>query len=206
MQQIPSKQHSFYIPTIEDSFESFDISIFNRNKTKGDVFREKIEEKYFYKVKYSGGFGEAVYYDNSPFKISKLFYSNGNIESKWIEFNNGTNGKEKGIWYEYDKEGKLTKTENFDEGYAFTWDDVLNYCVTNNIEITLGYKPASGFNTSIERFYSKDFKKNIWKITYPDPTGVGTGKGFPLEVKILDGNTGKVLDTQKGGVLEPREN
>ena len=78
--------------------------------------------------------------------------------------------------------------------------------MSNNRPIALGYQPTSTDNTSIERLYSKEFKRNIWKITYADPTGVGFSKGFPMEAKLLDGNTSKVLDTQKGGVLEPREN
>ncbi|GGX19180.1 hypothetical protein GCM10007384_20650 [Aquimarina muelleri] len=207
MQQMPIQQHQFYIPTIKDTHEKFDIDRFQKNvKNERTIIEENntiIEQIYF------GGLlshKEIIYYKNSPFRIIKLFYNNGNIQRKSVFFNYGNKGIEKGIWYEYDKEGKLIKETNYDEGYAFTWDDVLNYCVSNNIPITLGYQTTSTYDTSIERMHSKEFKRNVWKITYPDPTGVGTGKGFPLEVKILDGNTGKVLDTQKGGVLEPREN
>ncbi|MCG8849589.1 hypothetical protein, partial [Tenacibaculum finnmarkense] len=82
----------------------------------------------------------------------------------------------------------------------------LNYCVTNNIPITLGYNREGGHHTSIQKEESEEFKRKVWAITYMDTTGVGIGKGLPLEAKILDGNTGKVLKTEKGGLLEPREN
>ncbi len=199
--QMPQKEHNFHIPTIDNSFEIFNIEDFKENQVNG---RRIIEDDSLTIEQFSTQ--EVLFFKNSPFCVLKSYSSNGEIKYKGVLFNEGSIGNEKGIWYDYDKEGKLTKETNYDEGYAFTWDDVLNYCVSNKIPITLGYKPTSTYNTSIERMYSKEFKRNIWKITYPDSTGVGIGKGFPMEAKLLDGNTGKVLDTQKGGVLEPREN
>ncbi|MCD8418600.1 hypothetical protein J2Q11_13110 [Tenacibaculum finnmarkense genomovar finnmarkense] len=201
---MPQKQHNFYIPTIDNSFETFKLEEYNKENENGFSLR-KNQNKTILRV---GGntYSEGIYFDNSPFNISKNFYDNGNIESKWISFNHGSRYVEKGIWYDYDREGRLIKTIDYDKGYAFTWEDVLNYCVTNNIPITLGYNREGGHHTSIQKEESEEFKRKVWAITYMDTTGVGIGKGLPLEAKILDGNTGKVLKTEKGGLLEPREN
>lgn len=201
---MPQKKHKFYIPTIDDSFEIFKLEEFNNNKIRLKSIRE-IDGITIVRVG-SDTHSEGVYFNNSPFNISKKFYDNGNIRSKWISFNHGSGYVEKGIWYDYDREGRLIKTTNYDKGYAFTWEDVLNYCVTNSIPITLGYNREGGHHTSIQKEESEEFKRKVWAITYIDTTGVGIGKGLPLEAKILDGNTGKVLKTEKGGLLEPREN
>ncbi|SOS55911.1 conserved hypothetical protein [Tenacibaculum finnmarkense] len=199
---MPQKQHNFYIPTIDGSFEAFDIETFEKNPTR----IINLEDKTIDRTSSVTSFQEVIYFSNSPFSILKAYYLNGISKMKGVLFNHGSLGIQKGIWYEYDQKGNLINEKNFEEGYTFTWEDVLNYCVTNNIPITLGYQPTSTYDTSIKKMYSKEFKRNVWKIIYPDTTGVGIGQGFPMEVKVLDGNSGKVLATQKGGVLEPCEN
>ena len=60
----------------------------------------------------------------SYFTLFKQFYwRNGNIHLKGLQWN-----FRKGIWYEFDMDGNLVGQTDYDAPYAFTWEDVLEFC------------------------------------------------------------------------------
>ena len=55
------------------------------------------------------------------------------------------------MWYEYDTNGKLIKEINYDEGYKYSFEDVLLFCKLKKIAVIEGdiRKLKGGFYTQI---------------------------------------------------------
>ena len=91
------------------------------------------------------------------FDYYESYYINGNIKSKlissWLGFNVGKS-------YKYDENGDLLEIKDWDEGYLFTFKNVLNFLSKIPLEIQ---KP-----TTIQ--ISKNTIKNTrtWIISFPD--------------------------------------
>ncbi len=118
-------------------------------------------------------------------RIWKTYYSNGNIKVKgldsWLGFNFG-----KQYWF--DEAGNLTKVKDWDIGYNFSFDDVLNFCDRNKIILV---KYSDGAQCRVEKH---DFSGSpAWFITAYYPR-------YPQKTKwvtiILDGRTGETKDIQ----------
>lgn len=174
-------EQEIIIPKITKEFETFDIKSYNEGKINGKLHKYKNEELYIY-IDYSKGYSKAVYADNNYFNSTKNYFRNGNIEIKGISFNNGS---EYGIWYEFNKEGKLIKEINTDEGYNFGWKDILEYCYKNDIKLDKGYPKQGGIKTEIYKNEEND--KKVWLITY-----YNYKKKQYLSI-TLDGKTGLLL-------------
>lgn len=96
-------------------------------------------------------------------------------------------GDQIGIWYEFDEQGNLVKEINTDEGYTFGWEQVLEYCEENKIEVTKGYVKG-GFQTTI---YKEELEgKKVWVISH-------LLSPILIARKTLDGTTGKILKTEE---------
>lgn len=185
-QKTSKMDNKIIVPEMTKEFEEFDIEKFQIKNTS--IFEEQIDNNY---IVYSGdkkhakiksGFSKGIYFKGSYFSITKNYFPNGMIEIKGITYNNGS---EYGIWYEFDKEGKLIKEINTDAGYNFGWKDVFTYCHKNNIELEKGYPKRGGIKTEI--YKNEENGKKIWTISY-----YKIKKEEYLEV-ILDGKTGKEL-------------
>ncbi|WP_373846050.1 hypothetical protein [Bacteroides heparinolyticus] len=127
------------------------------------------------------GFGEAIYDKGSYFKVVKNYYPSKSIETKGVAFNDGA---PVGIWYYFDESGHLTKEENSDEGYDFSPDDVIAYCVKHKIKLPKGYHD-SGFHTRVMK-QELDGKK-VWTIWHQVD-------GDKIEEIVLDGKIGRELN------------
>lgn len=191
----PQKISKTVIPTVDSKFEKFDVEAFKSNAVRGTHFM--ITNVYTLRQdKQSKGYLQGEYINSSFFKLNKFFYSDGNIESKGLLFNEGS---PIGIWYYFDESGKLVKEENTDEGYGFTPEKVVRYCEKNKIELPKGYH-ESGFYTQVRK---ETFNgKKVWVIKYQDPAKPAytnySKNGYEYEIVlfetvILDGQTGKVL-------------
>ncbi len=167
------------IPEVTKNFEKLKIKNIGKKHTKSE------EDKYIEIEKQSYGFISRTYYINSCFKVNRKFYQNFNIMSKGLLFNNGSKS---GVWYEFDKKGKLIKETNTDVGYDFGWDKILEYCNKNNIILEKGYPKQGGIKTEI--YKNDDDGNKVWEISYYDYK-----KEQYLGV-TLDGKTGKLLKEQ----------
>ncbi len=130
----------------------------------------------------SFGYAEQIIYPQGYFTVIKMFYKNMKIKEKGISFNNGS---EYGIWYEFNEEGKLIKTINTDEGYDFSWKNVITFCEEKEIPLTKGFKEFAGFQTRILK--REENGKKVWVISYLLPVG------DKIKEITLDGKTGEEI-------------
>ncbi|WP_336703848.1 hypothetical protein [Chryseobacterium indologenes] len=173
------KIDKYMIPIVDNKYEKFDIENFQKKSVRGYLKVRENSNTYIQDFQ-SPGYREMIYNDNLFYKVTKFFYENGNIEKKGCLFNEGSVA---GIWYYFDKSGKIIKEENTDEGYGFKPEDIIVYCEKNKINLSKGYHD-SGYQT---RVLKQDFEgKKVWRISHQ------TG-GDSIEEIILDGKTGKEL-------------
>jgi hypothetical protein len=149
-------------PELTNNFEKFDTSVFH--------------------VKIDDSISGYDYSSNPLIGIHKEYYPGGNIKLKgvycWFGFNIG-------IWFQYDSNGKLIDSVDYDHNYPFGAERVLAFCIANNIPLE---KAVTGPRTIIRRTknINGDF---VWSIEYPQTS---TGQYISLS---LDAKNGKVLRT-----------
>gem|GEM_PF-7104062 len=129
-----------------------------------------------------------IYYKekiDNLFYYSEIYFLNGNIHSKgiasWLGFpiNKG---------YKYDKEGNLIETIDYDEGYEFNYEKVLQFCRENNIDILYRKGPS---NNKVSKITTENGRK-VWNIDY---FNLKTGK---IDFYQLDGHTGEIIYKELG--------
>jgi len=190
MQCKTQKRDTLRIPTVNNSFEKFDIKTLEK-KNRIDTFflsynsdstivRQLQDQSY--------GFIDRVFYQNTYFTLIKKYYHNKNVKEKGNVFNEGS---PIGTWYYFDEEGKLIKEENTDEGYAFTPEDIIKYCKQNGIKLSKGYHESDGYQTSV---YKNELNgKKVWLISYI----ISLNKEDKEVELTLDGQTGKVVKREE---------
>ncbi|WP_461448680.1 hypothetical protein [Mucilaginibacter sp.] len=181
-------------PSAADRLESFDTSRLHRTRDKkviigGDTIIAHAQIRIYTEQSKGKGLKEYIQagsrmpineYDynlNEDVYSYKQFYPNGALKQKgkrcWYGFYVGK-------WYYYDNKGKLTNTADFDDDYAFTWEDILKFCLKRNISLN---KTTSGPATTV---YKKIIKgKKLWIITYPD---FSKDEYVTLMIDAYDGN------------------
>ena len=179
-----AQNKSLMIPEIDNKFEIFDNFKYNnfKNNTSNTASIKLENGAYIEMIKVKSG--SAYYETNSEsyFKITKDYYPNGIIKSKGISANIGT--FQKGIWYEFDEEGKLIKEIDYDKPFKFTFEDILKFCEKENIEIKKGPILQNGWHNRI--FRSVENAQPIWSIEH-------LKKRDLVEIIKLDGINGKIL-------------
>jgi len=116
------------------------------------------------------------------FYYNEIYYLNGNMRSKnissWLGFsiNNA---------YKYDEKGNLIRTIDFDQGYGFNFDKVLNFCKNNDIELQ-----ANKMNKLTKATLENG--KKVWNINYFN------GKTNKIDFYQLDGETGEIIQKEIG--------
>jgi uncharacterized membrane protein YkoI len=185
-------------PELTNNFEKFDTSVFHvKTYTKinnGDTLYRSYDTQTFFEMNNGK---EIIYFSrgnnddsisgydysfNPLIGIHKEYYPGGNIKLKgiycWFGFNIG-------IWFQYDTNGKLIDSVDYDHNYPFGAERVLAFCIANNIPLE---KAATGPRTIIRRTknINGDF---VWSIEYQQ---TGTGQYISLS---LDAKNGKVLRT-----------
>ncbi len=110
-------------------------------------------------------------------EVYRGFHLNGKLKIKGIYYPNDV---ELGIWREYDDEGNLIKEENYDEGYEYSFEDVVKFLRLRGVDLFHRY-------TSITR------NNGVWNIVYVK------GDKYPKDIYDIDidGKTGKVLSKAK---------
>lgn len=104
---------------------------------------------------------------DSYFTIVKGFNKSGNILHKGVIFTSGS--WEAGIWYFFDKSGKLTKTINYEEPFQFGFIELFSLLKEKDIPLTIGYLDDNKFHTSVNRYISESGLPvwNVeWEITF----------------------------------------
>jgi len=189
---INTKKENTMYPTVNKDFENFDNYRYeNREDKKSSVLREFLQNGTYVEL---DGLGNRKQYwetpPNSYFKVCKYYYKDGKIKQKGLGFNG--NAFAKGIWYEFDEQGKLIREIDYDKYYKFTFEDILKLCERENIEVKKGpILQSTGFHTSILRDYSPLNDQSTWTIEW-------LKKPYIIETIKLDGTTGRVLSRTDG--------
>ncbi|MEN9919419.1 MAG: hypothetical protein RL662_1855 [Bacteroidota bacterium] len=186
---------------VDNKFEKLDIDWLEKNgeqRNMGDNFNYQYQlESDIGLLNISGskiyGYNRLEYFNNSLFKIVKLYYPNGGIKEKGWMFNDSET--KKGTWYEFDNHGKLTKTTDYDKLTEYKFEDAIRFCELENIPLLKGYiQPSTGLHTNISRYYDEKTASYQWYIEWL--------KNFYLMEKIiLDGKTGRVLHREEIEVI-----
>ncbi|KFF24362.1 hypothetical protein IW16_21070 [Chryseobacterium vrystaatense] len=181
------------IPEIDNKFEKFDSVKYNsRSNLDSRVLREnKLDGCYLEMDKDNtyGWYGMTL--KDSYYRITKIYYPNGNIKKKGLSANTGN--FQKGVWYEFDEQGNLIKETDYDKPFTFTFEDILKFCEKHRIKINKGpILQSTGWHNDIFRDIQNG--KPIWRIEHLKKTNL-------VEVIKIDGVTGKVLETSSYGYI-----
>lgn len=192
------------LPKVSGDFEKLDLNELKAKASKSHGIkvlpdRKTVEiEVYDYQfqaengdnIRFSGdNYGEyrlEQRISNAYFNLIKIYYQNGNVKSKGLEFNVFYGTFKKGTWYSFNPEGRLTSTIDYDTPFKFTFEQLVQYLEQENIPLkkgTLAQNP--GYLTSIKRAVP-DNQSPVWQVSWlkaPDK----------IEDIVISGITGKVV-------------
>ena len=172
-------------PTVDNQFETFDKVLHERIEVKNHISEYDSDNNYIELLLSTKLITNRFTPKDSYFQIIKVYNRNGKIITKGLTLNLPWSTFNKGIWYEFNENGKLIKETNYDEPYKFTFEDILQFCKKENIEVKKGpILQSTGYHTTIRRDVENG--KPWWEIRWlktPDT----------IETIKLDGETGKVL-------------
>ena len=106
----------------------------------------------------------------------RSFHLNGKLKLKGLYYPSRV---ELGVWKDYDEEGNLITEENYDEGYEYSFKEVINFMRLHSINIRDKW-------TRISRGDGR------WYISY-----LLDGLPSYQRIIVLDGKTGKKLEDRK---------
>lgn len=173
---------------LDDKMETLDTSLFG-NINQLESFSKKTDSGYIQIMRNQTNISYQFTPNDSLYKIVKVYHLNHMIYNKGITLNLPWTTFPLGIWYEFDKDGKLIKKTDYDEPYKFTFEEVLAFCKAENIKLSKGpVLQSTGYHTTIRRRIEKE--KPIWEIQWKKKPDV-------LETIILDGTSGKVLSKRE---------
>ena len=168
--------------------EKFDIEAYNKRKIDPGYEGYYLKDSTHISQFDAGGKGVYKYYievvsnPSKLFQEYRVFYYNGNLKLKGLQFSNDF---KKGLWKEYDEQGNLIKETDYDAPYKFTWEDILEFIKKRKIDMsTLQFQINRGFDYGNFDESKKD--KPFWAITYEDGSEM-------MKVIILNGINGKVI-------------
>ncbi|GEQ86357.1 hypothetical protein ULMS_18650 [Patiriisocius marinistellae] len=174
-------EQEMIIPQVNKEFETIDPNIFDG---KGSNFEVVLENEHLIYTSADIGYGKSTFFTNSYFKSLTSYYKNekNGVRKKGIMF---INGSKYGTWYEFNENGLLINEINTDEGYEYSWENIIDYCSKNEIKLSSGYPNRGGIKTEI--YQNEDCGLLVWTISY-----FNTKKSEYLEI-TLDGKTGKEI-------------
>ncbi len=156
------------------TMEKFDIDRFEKNKNKLNEFNfvkddgtvvEQIELKHV--------FVEDIILKGSFLIKKRQYYKTGFLKITGLYFNSSF---KKGVWKEFDEQGRLIKETNYDKGFNYTWEDLVKSLEKRKVDI-------KGRNTTIRK------EEGNWRFSYVE--------GIYIYDVIIDGNTGKIIQDEK---------
>ncbi|MDN3694518.1 hypothetical protein QWZ06_20740 [Chryseobacterium tructae] len=202
-----------YVKLIDSSNEKFDLSILKKSDQKYDK-PEHFSYESYKTIKGDGteqfvsgnywGIKQKIILPKGWFNIQKEYYSNGNIKSKRIY--NKTSPGDYGLMYEFDENGKLTKTINFDEGWQTSFEKITEiskkYIEKYNYKIDVSADAVINADQQWKKEYIKIWRKEnngkkYWQIGlnkahYDNPDD----KKCERVVILVDDSSGKIVKSE----------
>jgi hypothetical protein len=185
-------------PTLTKDFETFDMELY-KSLTKMNLSKLDEKEKIIYDNKVNRILPDGTYEEyysmdgryftrikpkDSDFTIVKNFYKSGNIEVKFLIFNQGKFPV--GVSYFFDESGNLIQEQDNEQLFTFTIEDLLLYLERQNIFLSksvYGQFPIEG-EVSIGRTFSAEVP--LWYVSIPV-------KGKEDDIWTIDGRTGLLV-------------
>lgn len=180
---------------VSKNFEKFPNSIYQSRKDARPKSTMRVLLDGTYLELDEGDYGKSyiIAIPNSYFKLTRVYYTNGNIKSKGLEFN--WFAFQKGIWFEFNVKGELVREINFDKNYKFTFEEVLEFCKREGIEVKKGpILQSTGYHTQIIRNYSKITESGTWTISWLKKPDI-------VEDIVLEGDSGKIISRKESGYI-----
>ncbi|WDF45908.1 hypothetical protein PQ459_13470 [Chryseobacterium sp. KACC 21268] len=179
-------------PQIDNKSEKFDLSKFDNSKKENQyVLRETLPDASYLEMVRLQESRFFLTSKNSYFTVVKIYHQNLNIKQKGLGFNTNPFSFKKGIWYEFDEQGNLIKEKDYDKNYQFNFEDVLEFCKKESIQVDKGpILQSTGYHTMISRNEDTEKSGAIWEIKWMKDNHIE-------EIIKLDGKTGKVLERRE---------
>ena len=154
--------------------KKFDIKTFNKHKTHLNRYIDTLNNGTIIKQSESIGFyNEIIKSEKSYFQKINRYYKTGNLKLTGEYLYNSF---KKGIWKEYNENGKLIKETDYDKDFEYTWEDLVKLLKERKVDI-------QGRYTYIQK------EEGNWRIWYV--------KGIFIHDVTINGKTGKIIDDSK---------
>jgi hypothetical protein len=166
--------------------EKFDIENYFKHSNKiSRTYEYETNNGKIMETDFDNSFMKVLTPKGSLFTTQKEYYKSGPLKSKWETF--GDRGFIKGIRYEYDESGKLTKAEDYDKPFKFTWEHVKKY-IEQDLKLDF-FKDE----VNINNYNGLSGGKPTWDINFK-----GNYKDvFGVYYVTLDGTDGELLKVKK---------
>lgn len=160
--------------------KTFDIETFEKNKNDINeyTFISK-DSSIIEQSRWHSGYEETIKYKESHIQKYNKYYNSGTLKMSGMYFDANFN---KGVWKEYDENGKLIEETDYDAPYKFTWEDILAFIKKRKIDMDNEY-----LRITRDVVDSKPF----WGITYEKE-----GKTGLIHIGI-DGYNGKIVQDKE---------
>jgi hypothetical protein len=172
-------------PSVNSSFELLDLNQYDT--TKGNYSMVLENGTYMTFFRYAAGYTVTLEAPDTYFAVVKNYDKRRYILSKGLSFIAG--GFRQGTWYYFDDSGKLSKQEDNDKAYPFTFEKLYEFVLARKIPLQIGHI-AQGLPTKISKRDTPQGPE--WVVVWvKDHTKVPN----VLEALSVDGVTGKLKDT-----------
>ncbi|OAH75950.1 hypothetical protein AXA65_02415 [Chryseobacterium sp. FP211-J200] len=153
------------------------------------------------KIEFSNSYNR-IYKKRGWFNIYKEYYANGNIKSKGVE--NKTYNGDYGLLYEFNEQGQLTKTTDFEKDWHTSFESITE--IATRYKKKYDYKAETAIdgvindNTNWEQDYviirrKEEIGKRYWYIEFNRPQYENPlNKKVERVVVVVDDATGKELE------------
>ncbi|MBL4745382.1 MAG: hypothetical protein JKY08_03350 [Flavobacteriaceae bacterium] len=141
------------------------------------------------------GYSKKITKKNSPIIMSYGYHSSGELKQIAYFYPNRFS---KGTWYWYNQQGQITRLEEYDKRYEFTWEDVLIFIQEKEIKKEKIYRIFRDVQEE------RGIQKPYWYIS---KTTAVDGLNSPTSIikYTLNGTTGKVLKEETEDVTRHLE-
>lgn len=150
------------------------------------------------------GLYQEIYPSSGWFTIYKGYYSNGNITFKKLSIKSGYG--DFGKLYEFNKEGKLIESINYDKDYKTSFETITqiagkyakkyNYKVETAIDAKI-IPSTETIGDNIEISREEKQGKRFWYIKFSRSKAGKNGSNIEGHKITIDDETGKVLEKRK---------
>ena len=191
-------------PIVTKDFEMFDFDAYEKRTqriTLPDGIVIDID------VSLSGSY-EGIYFEifhpNSYFSLLKHFRLDGTLKCKGLLH---VRGFDKGVWLYFDELGNLTKEENLDEPFIYTFEDILKFCRRRNIRVEKGFYSRDSANWPSNLLATHIYRECLeeeckWIVQHVKQTRRNFLGNLILETITIDGKTGKMLSKRQTRIEE----